>query len=158
MRTSNNYHIISIRVYPSKYYLEKFHKHESVALKKFYEICNHYNKFFWSFFQKITGLNEHDFMKQYLHSTKECAEEYLHEKHNIKICRHWDAYELFLIPKKEGSEELVSWIFEELKGKLKIKLNKKTSWVFLTREPTTWKREHFKTKEDEYERIFGPKK
>ena len=47
---------------------------------------------------------------------------------------------------------------ERKESRYKIKLNKKVSSFFLEREPTTWKREHYKTTPEQLIKYFGPKK
>jgi len=120
---SDDYHIIKIQFYASKYLLKKWHKAnetENVASPKQHrDYADGIVKFFWEFFEKVTGISQRDWSHKYFICTKECALEYLQEEHGIFILLFSSGVYTYLIPKKDN-DDLYDWCIANITNPFKI--------------------------------------
>jgi len=137
---TSNYYIIKLRYYASEYHLKKWHDDNcSKSHMVHVNACKKHNDFFWSFFEKVTGIPRREFQTKYASST-ECAIEELEADHGLVIQTN-EGWYTYLIPKK--NTELIQW-FNDNKGDIPSKVMKKIRICFISHEPTTWKREENK--------------
>ena len=116
---SNDFYIIKIRTITSKYYFEKYLKHESVGLQKQYEVFDKYHKFFWSFSEYLNGKTRDYYFSNFPYSPRECAEEEIYESHGIMIYEG-GYHKEYLIPKL-NNEHIFNWVSKNLPLKFKVK-------------------------------------
>ena len=95
----NDYFIIKIRCYASKYYMKKFISSNSIAQKKQWEAAENYNNFYWKFIKRVTGNKMEHYFWKYMLNSKDCAQEEIHETHGIIIV-NGEGYYTYFIPKK----------------------------------------------------------
>lgn len=111
-----DYHIIKVRIYASKYILDKFHKDKNNKNKPYpkqhRDRAEQYTKFFWEFFTYVTGITAKEWRSKYFFDSRECALEELQDKHGI-LTSDASGERIFLIPK--GKEEIFEWFKENVK-------------------------------------------
>jgi len=113
-----NFYIIKIRVYASKYLLDKSYNNPSHSLPEQHrERARRYTEFFWEFFNHITGIKSVDWYLKYSFQSKECACDELQEKFGI-LKSDAECEKIFYIPKE--NVELFEWIKENVKLPYKV--------------------------------------
>jgi hypothetical protein len=127
-----DYFIIKIRYYASKYYLNRFHNNDVIGLKKQYEAAQKHTKFFWDFVEHIAG--KQNYYEKYYYNTKECVLEEIHETHGI-IIRQEEVFYKYFIPKNDNNLELISWMEENIKNPYAVL--RKTYIGFIDTTPST---------------------
>jgi hypothetical protein len=145
--TSKTHIFIKVRKYPSDYIIEKFHKREPKALKKFNEIVRIYLDFYSKFVEYATGKSyQKHFQLEYFNSI-ECSKEEIHELTGIKIAES-ESHDIFCIPKNSETKRFCNWITDNAPEELKIKELKKTRGTYMDHGPSTYFRDNFKMPEE----------
>ncbi len=141
---SGSYFIIKLRSYASPYYLKLWHeKNSSIGLKKHMEACQKSNDFFVKLFEHVTGQDYYEeHTPRYFLGAKECAIEILESDFNI-ILSPGEGWFEYLIPK--NNPQLFQWILDN-KGDIPFKITKRSNIDLYFHQPTTWRREQFKSK------------
>lgn len=120
---SDDYHIIKIQFYASKYLLNKWHEESETknvaSPKQHRDRADGIVKFFWEFFEKVTGISQRDWSHKYFICTKECALEYLQEEHDIYILMFTSGVYTYLIPKKDN-DDLYKWCIANITNPFEI--------------------------------------
>jgi hypothetical protein len=110
-----DYYIIKVRIYASKYLLDKYHSDKNNRNKPYpkqhRDRAVQYTKFFWEFFTHVTGINDKDWYFKYMFNARECALEELQDKYGI-LTSDAEAERIFLIPKEK--EDLFEWFKENV--------------------------------------------
>lgn len=111
-----DYHIIKIKIYASKYLLDKYHNDKNndkkPLPKQHWERAQQYTKFFWEFFTFVTKITSKEWHAKYFFDSKECAFEELQDKYGI-LNSDAEGERIFLIPK--GREEIFEWLKENVR-------------------------------------------
>ena len=113
-RTINckDYFIIKLRNYADASLLKKWEKERDVnefapLPKQHYERARLHNEFFWKFIERITGKTDNEWFSKYMFEPSECAQEEVHETHDIMISKG-EGWITYLIPIKYP--ELIEWV------------------------------------------------
>lgn len=137
-----DYFIIKVRFYASRYYLKKFHNDEPIGIKKHWEAAKNHTEFFWNFIEKVTKKSHEDYINEYFFSSKECAIEEIHEVYGIIIVEG-EGYYKYFIPRNDSNLELVEWIKINCKNSFKIL---KKTYTFV-KPVSTFYRDYAKNKD-----------
>lgn len=130
-----DYFIVKIRYYASKYYLKKFHNNDVIGLKKHHEAAKNHTDFFWAFIEKVAG--KQDYFEKYYYNIKECVLEEIHETYGIIIIQEEGFYKYF-IPKNNKNSKLIDWMVENIKNPFVIL--RKTYIGYMDTTPSTFYR------------------
>lgn len=114
-----DYFIIKVRFYASRYYLKKFYNNESIGRQKHWEAAKNHTEFFWNFIEKVTGTLSDKYYEKYMFNAKECVIEELNETYGIIIVEG-EGYYKYFIPKNDSNLELVEWVKKNIKNPYKV--------------------------------------
>lgn len=113
---SSDYYIIKIKIYASKYLLDKYYNDENKDNKSFpkqhWERAQQYTAFFWELFTHVTGIKPNDWHSKYFFDSRECAFEELQDKYGI-LSSDAESQRIFLIPKDR--KDIFDWIKDNVK-------------------------------------------
>ena len=112
-----DYYIIKIRVYASKYLLDKSDNNNLPLPEQHSERAMQYHVFFWQLFEKYTGITQHVWRLKYFGDGQSCAYEELEERFGI-LQSDAESERIFLIPK--GKEDIFEWIKDNVKLPYKV--------------------------------------
>lgn len=112
-----DYYIIKIRVYASKYLLDKSDKNNLPLPEQHSERAMQYHVFFWQLFEKFIGITQRDWRLKYFGDGLSCAYEELEERFGI-LQSDAEGERIFIIPKEH--EEIFEWIKENVNLPYKV--------------------------------------